>query len=388
MPPPADDVPTARERALAPAPAPPPAMNPARTAAAWEAWRRLGAPRYITAPMVDGSELAFRDLTRRYGVHLAYTPMLNSRVFARDAKYRADHFTTHPADRPLAAQFCANDPAAFVAAARHVAPHVDAVDLNLGCPQGIARRGRYGAFLQDEWALLAQLVGAAARELDVPVWVKIRVFPSVERTVQYARMLQDAGASLVAVHGRTREQKGKDAPPADWAAIRAVKRALDVPVVANGNVRCRQDADDALEATGADGVMSAWALLDNPAAFCRDGPMPSRMQLAREYLDLADKYGTPMRMVRLHVFKLFRSRLDVNMDLNEEVAKCRSIADFRRVADVLARRTDFDGVSFESRVASGDVPENVVSEKKAKRLKKAAEEQAAKDAKVLAECVS
>lgn len=345
-----------------------------KSSAAWDAWRRLGSPRYVVAPMVDASELAFRDLTRKYGADLAYTPMLNSKIFARDAKYRLEHFTTHPADRPLAAQFCANDPALLVEAARHVQDHVDAVDLNLGCPQGIARKGHYGSFLQDEWNLLHDIVSTAARDLTVPIWCKIRIFPTVERTVEYAKMLECAGASLLAVHGRTREQKGKDAPPADWEAIRAVKRAVSIPVIANGNVRCKADADHAIQSTEAEGVMSAWALLDNPAAFNKEGETaPSRMQLAMEYLDLAEKYNTPMRIVRLHIFKLFRSRLDVNMDLNEEVAKCRCLNDFRQIADTLAARTDFDGVSFETRVQLGTVPENVVSEKKAKRLKKALE---------------
>lgn len=335
---------------------------------AWRHWRALGSPRYVVAPMVDGSELAFRDLCRRHGATLAYTPMLNSKIFAVDPKYRAEHFTTHAADRPLVAQFCANDPATFVGAARHVQHAVDAVDLNLGCPQGIARRGHYGAFLQDDWELLQSIVRAAAESLDVPVWVKIRVFDSEQRTISYARMLQDAGVSLIAVHGRTREQKGKAAPPADWAMIRAVQQAVAVPVLANGNVRCKADADAALRATGAEGVLSAWALLDNPATFT-EGAAPSRMQLARDYLELAGKYETPMRMVRLHMFKMLRGRLDANMDLNENVAKCKSVSEMRDMLEVLAQRSDFDGVSFEERVVAGNVPENVVNEKRLERLR-------------------
>lgn len=361
-----------------------PMSQASKAAAAWEVWRRIGSPRYVVAPMVDGSELAFRELCRRYGATLAYTPMLNSKIFVRDAKYRQEHFTTNDADRPVAAQFCANDAKVLVEAARHIQHRVDVIDLNLGCPQGIARRGNYGSFLQDEWDLLHDIVSTAARELDVPIWCKIRVFPSLDRTVAYAKMLERAGASLIAVHGRTREQKGKDAPPADWHAIRAVKNALSIPVIANGNVRCLADAEAAIEATGADAVMSAWALLDNPATFYKgDAEMPSRMQLAREYLQLAEKYGTPLRMVRLHLFKMFRSRLDVNMDLNGEVAKCRSFEEFRKVADLLAERCDFDGISFESRVLAGTVPTHVISEKRAKRIKLA--EEKAKAGK-LAQC--
>jgi tRNA-dihydrouridine synthase 1 len=306
--------------------------------------------------------------------------MLNSKIFAVNEQYRKEHFTTSPEDRPLAAQFCADDPDTFVAAAKFVQDHVDAVDLNLGCPQGIARKGHYGAFLQDEWDLVASIVRKAADELSVPVWCKIRIFPCRDKSVAYARMIEGAGASLLAVHGRTRDHKGKFSPPADWETIRAIKAAVGIPVIANGNVLSLADAKQAIIETGSDGVMSAFALLDNPANFYEgSGEPPSRLELALEYLALAEKDATPMRMVRLHMFKLFRSRLDVNMDLNPEVARCRTIADFYRITEVIKSRCDFDGISFEKRVATGTLPANAVVSNKtlARRAKRAAEEAAA-----------
>lgn len=319
------------------------------------------------------SELAFRTIARKYGAELAYTPMLHSRLFAEAPKYRAECFTTNSGDRPVVAQFCANNPDTLVAAAEHVQAHVDAIDLNLGCPQGIAKRGRYGAFLQDDWALLRRIVGAAATQLDVPVWCKIRVFADTDRTVAYARMLQDAGASVIAVHGRTREQKGKNVPPADWDIIRAVKQALHIPVIANGNVRTRRDAENAIAYTGADAVMAAWALLDNPAVFA-GSKAPSRLALAREYLEIAERLDTPLKMVRMHIFKMFRSRLDVNMDLNETVAKCRSFEMFHQVADCLEQRTDYGGFSFEERLLRGDVVVNEVCPRKKRKTKAGVEQ--------------
>lgn len=333
---------------------------------AWEHWRSLGAPRYVMAPMVDGSELAFRTLSRRYGTELAYSPMLHSRMFNASEKFRSEMFTTSEVDRPVVAQFCANDPELFVQAATHVQDRVDAIDLNLGCPQGIARKGRYGSFLQDDWDLLERLVSTAARELKVPIWCKIRIFDDRAKTVAYAQMLEKAGASLIAVHGRTREQKGKNAPPADWDSIKAVKEAVRVPVIANGNVRSREDADEAMRYTGADAVMAAWALLDNPAVFNDNGNHPSRLELLREYLDLAEKLKTPMRMVRLHVFKLLRSRLDVNMDLNETTAKCRNIEHFRELANIIEARTDQD-ISFEERQRTGQVVVNKICPRKKRK---------------------
>jgi tRNA-dihydrouridine synthase 1 len=201
---------------------------------AWKRWREIGSPRWVCAPMVDGSELAFRELVRRYSTDLCYTPMINAKIFVNDAEYRRSNFTTNAADRPLVAQFCADDPAVFVAGAKLLQDRVDAVDLNLGCPQGIARRGHYGSYLQDEWELIASIVRAASAQLDVPVWVKIRIFPCPDKSVRYAQMLEAAGASVIAVHGRTREQKGKFCMPADLDVIRAIKRAVTVSVIANG----------------------------------------------------------------------------------------------------------------------------------------------------------
>lgn len=122
--------------------------------------------------------------------------------------------------RPLFAQFCANDPATLLRAAQLVQERCDAVDLNLGCPQRIARKGRYGAFLMDDLPLIERLVSALSTSLAVPVTCKIRIFPELQRTLEYARMLQAAGCSILAVHGRTRDQKRARDTRADWDAIK------------------------------------------------------------------------------------------------------------------------------------------------------------------------
>lgn len=150
-------------------------------------------------------------------------------------KYRKEQFTTCAGDRPLFAQFCGNDPQTVLTAARIVEPHCDAIDLNLGCalnmilqcihhtitgPQRIAKRGRYGAFLMDNLPLVESIVKTLAQGLTIPVTVKIRVFDDIDRTVEYARMIESAGAYLLAVHGRTREQKDAGSVRASWDHIK------------------------------------------------------------------------------------------------------------------------------------------------------------------------
>lgn len=115
----------------------------------------LGSPKYIVAPMVDQSELAWRRLSRRYGSQLIYSPMINAKMFvdAGNKTYRQQNFDLisgeegdPTTDRPLIVQFCANDPDQLLASAKVVERHCDAIDLNLGCPQDIAKRGWYGSF--------------------------------------------------------------------------------------------------------------------------------------------------------------------------------------------------------------------------------------------------
>ncbi|XP_024978580.1 tRNA-dihydrouridine(16/17) synthase [NAD(P)(+)]-like [Cynara cardunculus var. scolymus] len=308
----------------------------ARIEGAWAHWKKLGEPKLIVAPMVDNSELPFRLLCRKYGAEAAYTPMLHSRIFTENEKYRSQEFTTCKEDRPLFVQFCANDPDTLLEAARRVEPYCDYVDINLGCPQRIAKRGNYGAFLMDKLPLVKSLVEKLALNLNVPVSCKIRVFPDLQDTLNYAKMLEDAGCALLAVHGRTRDEKDGKKIRADWKAIRAVKNTLRIPVLANGNIRHMDDVKNCLEETGADGVLSAETLLENPALFAgfrtiewvsdgEDGNQDSKLDqagLVVEYLKLCEKYPVPWRMIRAHVHKMlgewFRIHPHVRDDFNAQ----------------------------------------------------------------------
>ncbi|CAI9110213.1 OLC1v1010203C1 [Oldenlandia corymbosa var. corymbosa] len=308
----------------------------ARIERAWSHWKKIGQPKFLVAPMVDNSELPFRMLCRKYGADGAYTPMLHSRIFSENEKYRSEEFTTCKEDRPLFVQFCANNPDTLLAAARRVEPYCDYVDINLGCPQRIARRGNYGAFLMDNLPLVKSLVEKLACNLQVPVSCKIRLFPKLEDTISYAKMLEEAGCALLAVHGRTRDEKDGRKFRANWSAIKAVKDAVRIPVLANGNIRYMDDVWSCLEETGVQGVLSAESLLENPALFagyetaewasdsernCVDGKL-DQADLVVEYLKLCEKYPVPWRMIRSHVHKMlgdwFRIQPNVREDLNAQ----------------------------------------------------------------------
>jgi tRNA-dihydrouridine synthase 1 len=300
----------------------------------------------MVAPMVDQSELPFRILCKRYGATLGYTPMINAGVVAGQGHIDVpDQFSTSPEDRPVFAQFCANDPDKLLAAAKMVEHQVDAVDLNLGCPQHIAKRGHYGAFLMEEWELIERLIKTLDTHLSVPVTCKIRVFPDVEKTVAYAKMVEAAGASIVAVHGRTRDQKGVLMGAADWDKIKAVKQALRVPVVANGNMETWADVQRCLEYTGCDAVMSAEGLLWNPALFSGPQLLPM-LDLAKEYVQLVKQYPVPMRMVKSHMFRMLGCLVhkEENHDLRAKMGSSNiGLEGYESVVDELIQRCAVKG---------------------------------------------
>ena len=250
--------------------------------------------------------------------------MLHARLFAEKPSYRAASLLPPPetseptikasydgdrtTDRPLIIQFCANDPEFLLAAAKIAQDQCDAIDLNLGCPQGIARKGNYGAFLQETPDLIYNLINTLHLELDIPVTAKMRVLETREKTLEYAKMVLSAGASILTVHGRRREQKGHNTGLADWNMIRYLRENLPPETVlfANGNILYNTDIEACLEATGADGVMSAEANLHNPAIFMPpsssfDERFPRVDVVCRDYLDIVHSvvFGNGQEIVKL-----------------------------------------------------------------------------------------
>jgi len=188
----------------------------------------------------------------------------------------------------------------------------------------------------DNLPLVKSLVEKLALNLEVPVSCKIRLFPKLEDTLKYAKMLEEAGCLLLAVHGRTRDEKDGSKFRADWKAIKAVKEAVRIPVLANGNIRHMDDVKDCLEATGVEGVLSAETLLENPALFagfrteewvsgCEEGTFVDgkldQADLLIEYLNLCEKYPVPWRIIRSHVHKLLGDWFSLQPHIREDFNK-------------------------------------------------------------------
>ncbi|KAL0481110.1 tRNA-dihydrouridine(16/17) synthase NAD(P)(+) [Acrasis kona] len=287
----------------------------------YDFYQSIGCPKYAMAPMVEQSELAFRLLCKRYNTQLTYTPMFFSQSFVDDENNRKKYWQSTPDEGPLLVQFCGNDPQVLVQAGKlclempHAKESVVGIDLNLGCPQRFAQKARIGAFLMEEQNLIREIVSTLHRELPVPITCKIRIFKDIQHTIAYAQMIRDAGCQLLAVHGRTREQRGTVQGLADWDAIKIVREHIkDIPVFANGNIRTLKDADDCIEHTGCEGVLSACGLLDTPALF--SGVNHDNTKLALEYLELCAAHEPPEHSFMTgHVFKMLKDKVKPYNDL-------------------------------------------------------------------------
>ena len=239
--------------------------------------------------MVDGSELAFRMMCRKYGATLAYTPMLRAHEILRQFDTNGTHSTEKNAtpaparplaDQPLVVQLCGNDPSELARAASLLVSHYDGtlvgIDLNLGCPQEIAAKENIGAFLAAHHpALACQCITALKEAVQgrCRVSCKIRlVSPSSDEcgecddkcdecddvcgaTLLFARQLVAAGVDLIAVHVRRREDK-HNGPP-DLHTAQVLVEALSIPVVVNGGIATKEQAVHVLKVTQCHAVMVA-----------------------------------------------------------------------------------------------------------------------------------
>ncbi|MBN8279973.1 MAG: tRNA dihydrouridine synthase DusB [Gammaproteobacteria bacterium] len=274
-------------------------------------------PPVILAPMAGVTDKPFRQLCRRFGAGLAVSEMTTAdpRLWTtRKSRLRMDH-----ADEvgPVSVQLAGTDPAVLAAAARHAADRgVAIVDLNMGCPaKKVCNVAAGSALLQDE-PLVARILAAVASAVDIPVTVKIRTGYSRDQrnAVRIARIAEEAGIAAVAVHGRTRQDFFTG--DAEYETVAAVKAAVRIPVVANGDLATPEKAVRVLRETGCDAVMLGRPALGRPWIFRevahllgtgRAHPPPAASEVAATVLGhvaaLHAFYGEPLgvRIARKHL---------------------------------------------------------------------------------------
>jgi len=224
----------------------------------------------VMAPMAGVTDLPFRLIARELGAALVYSELVSAKGICYGNRKTLKLLEIDPKERPVGLQIFGGDPAVMAEAARQVAERgPDLLDINMGCPVPKITRNDEGCALMLDPERAGRVVRAVVEAVDLPVTAKIRKgWDETQVTAPaVARELEKAGVAAIAVHGRTREQfyTGR----ADWNVIREVKRAVDVPVIGNGDVFTPQDAARMLEETGCDAVMIGRGCLGDPWIFRR-----------------------------------------------------------------------------------------------------------------------
>ncbi len=232
---------------------------------------RLARTPFLMAPMAGVTDSAYRMMARAGGAALAYSEMVSCAGLHYGGEKSWELVDTACGEPDLAVQLFGTKPELFREAAAGVAERLGGrlvlVDINMACPVPKVTRKGEGSALMDDPALAAQLVRAVAAEVDVPVTVKIRRGRTAGHEVapEFARVMEDAGAAAVAVHGRSATQMYRG--EADWGCVRRVVDAVSVPVIGSGDVDGAEEACRMLDETGATAVMLARGSYGDPWAF-------------------------------------------------------------------------------------------------------------------------
>jgi tRNA-dihydrouridine synthase B len=292
---------------------------------------KLSSPA-VLSPMAGVTDVAFRTLAKKCGAGLTYTEFVSGTALVRGSEKAQRMILTDPSEKPVAVQLFGSSVEDVVQAAQSLQDRFDIIDVNCGCPAWKVIKTGAGSEMLKKPEGIGKFVRALVAGVKKPVTVKIRI--GIDdysiNAVEVAKIIEDAGAAAIAVHGRTQQQGYSGS--ANWNIIKHVKDAVNIPVIGNGDVFTPEIFKKRLDESGVDAIMIARGAVGNPFIFTqinqylKTGAYDAgdRLQDFQQYVVFAQKYKIPYVMIQRHAVS-FTKTLRNGGKVRQELAKCKTL---------------------------------------------------------------
>ena len=300
------------------------------------------------APMAGVTDLAFRILCRENNCGLAYSEMTSINGIFYDSQNTFKLLETNEFDRPLAVQLFGHEPKIFYDAIKKIdSDKFDIIDINMGCPAKKIIKNGDGAFLLENPNLIYEIIKSCVAATNKPITVKIRKGFIENKTcdiINIAKIIEQAGASAICIHGRTAKQAYSG--NADWQIISDIKKNISIPVIGNGDIKNHIDAKKMFDQTNCDAIMIGRAAFGNPwifkqiKLFLDNNQMDyfptaqEKILMAKKHLDLLFKSQKNILEIRRPLFCYIKNFYNAS-HIRCEINKCESYQDFNSLLDFL-----------------------------------------------------
>jgi tRNA-dihydrouridine synthase B len=286
------------------------------------------------SPMAGVSDVAFRELCKKYGAGVTYTEFVSSAGLVRGTESVLKMTQVSDLEKPVGVQLFGNNIEEIINSAKILEDKFDIIDINCGCPAWKVIKTGAGSELLKSPEKIADFVKNLSDSVSRPVTVKIRLGIDEKNinVFEVAQLVEKAGASAITIHGRTQKQGYSGS--ADWEIIKKVKSRVKIPVIGNGDVFSPEDFKKRFEESKVDAIMIARGAIGNPYLFkqindyLKTGSYKKKDKIEQffEYLELAKKYNLSFKQIKFQAINFTKS-VKNGAELRKNLSKCSSLSE-------------------------------------------------------------